>query len=63
MALHPDNIQPFNDKLQRHGYWIAYNTHNDLLSYEGLFLNGDYRGLWLWYDDDDGSLYIKEYYI
>jgi hypothetical protein len=63
MALHPDNIQPFNNKHQRHGKWIAYNIHNDLVSYEGQFLNGNYHGLWLWYDDDDGELYIKEYYI
>ena len=55
-----EDINPVNNKNQRHGYWeVYYNNH--ISSFKGRYINGERIGLWEWYDRDE--IYQKEFII
>lgn len=43
------NLTPFNNKVQYHGFWITYKFNGDL-SYKGQYVNGKEYGYWIDYD-------------
>lgn len=56
------NIEPLNNKNQRHGYWETYWRDGNRY-YKGNFHNGKQIGYWEIYSIDTGELNNKEYYI
>jgi len=57
----PTDIEPTNDKYQRHGYWERYHENGNLF-YKGNYINEDEDGYWEEYGFN-GVLYEKTYYI
>jgi antitoxin component YwqK of YwqJK toxin-antitoxin module len=53
--------KPINDNYRPHGYWMDYHF-NDILWYEGLYVNGKESGVWKRYNYD-GNITLKVYYI
>jgi antitoxin component YwqK of YwqJK toxin-antitoxin module len=45
---HKNNIEPYNDNGQRHGYWKQYHLGGNIW-YEGLFVNDRRVGKCVWY--------------
>jgi len=57
------NIEPINNKGQRHGYWEWYYRNGNLW-YKCFFHNGKHVGYdELYYWRDNGKLTEKRYYI
>jgi len=54
------NIEPRNDKGERHGYSEVYHL-NGQLWYKGNYVNGNRHGYWEHYFTD-GEVYYKGYY-
>lgn len=54
------NIEPLNDKGEKHGYHEIYNT-NGKLSITGWYLNGIPNGLFKYYDGIDNIKLITIY--
>ena len=40
------NLTPFNDKEQAHGFWIVYNTNGSMF-YKGQYVNYIKYGYWI----------------
>jgi hypothetical protein len=47
------DIEPRDDKGERHGYWEVYHSSNGKLMYTGHYVNGN----------EDGKLGKKKYHI
>ena len=56
-----NNITPFNDKKQAHGYWEMYN-YNGELWYKCFFQNGEIVG-YEEFKHFNGKLYEKKYHV
>ena len=54
------NIEPINNKGQRHGLWVVY-WFRDQLYYTGKYVNDERHGYWVTYYAD-GSLCSKGTY-
>jgi len=56
-----EDITPYNNKGQRHGYWEWY-FFNNLLTFKGNYFNGNKIGYWEnnW---SNGKIYRKIYYL
>ena len=55
------NLTPYNNKGQRHGYWEIY--HNNVIIFsKGNYINGRRNGLWEFYYDN-GYIWYKCDYI
>ena len=46
-----ENITPYNEKGEPHGYWEQYWLNGNL-AYRGNYINGQLNGLWECYDND-----------
>jgi len=55
------DIKRFNDKRQKHGYWVIYYLNGNL-RHRGNFINGKLSGYWEEYSTN-GELMAKEYFI
>jgi len=56
------NITPRNTKRQPHGYWEQYRP-NGKLCYKCVFINDKENGIEEYYNNDDGKLTHKTYYL
>ena len=56
------NIEPVNDKGQKHGYWESY-WPNGKLHYKCFWCNGKEVEYEEWYDYNNGKLTEKKYHI
>ncbi len=57
-----DNICPFNESNQPHGYWKLFYPNGNIW-YEGLYVNGKEQGLWVFIWDEEGKNIDIDYYI
>ena len=55
------NIESYNDKGERHGYWEEYHS-NGKLWYKGNYINDKYDGYWKGYHSN-GNLRYKGNYV
>ena len=56
-----EDITPYNDKGERHGYWEVYHLNGQLWA-KGTYFNGIRHGYWEQYISD-GRLYLKGNYV
>ena len=56
------DIEPKNDKGQRHGLWERYHL-NDNLWYKCVYINGKRNGFSEYYWGTTGKLTTKRYYL
>jgi len=57
------DIEPRNDKGQRHGYWEVYWSNiNNYLFYKGNYIDGEKDGYWEGYHSG-GTLRYKDNYV
>lgn len=55
------NIKPYNNKEQRHGYWVIYYLTGDVF-FKGNYINNNKVGYWVKYSLS-GILYQKTFFI
>ena len=55
------NISSYNDKNERHGYWVVYHLNGNI-RYKGNWVNDTKNGYWEEYNSN-GKLLLKEFYI
>ena len=61
MESKKENIKPYNEDGEQHGYWESYYD-NGQLSYKGNYVNGNRHGYWESYFSD-GQLNYKGNYV
>jgi hypothetical protein len=61
MVENKRDITPHNQRGQSHGYTKVF--HNNLLLYEGNYVNNKAQGMWKEYWDSQGKLTHKIFYI
>ena len=60
ISLKGQELNPFNDSINKIGEWVSYYKNGQLES-KGIYNNGIKEGEWIWYYDN-GQLQIKGFY-